>query len=212
MISIGTDEDVTVKSKPSEQEIAIARVYAQAALSLAEAQGAGDEVLEELQSLSVQMDRDPGFESFLSSPLVNTEERRQSLDRMFRGQMSETLLDTLQVMNNKGRSGLVRALVEAYTQEHEELRGEVRVQVKTAVPLTDGLRQQLQQVVSSYTGKSAKLEESVDSTLIGGLVVQLADRKIDTSVSKEIRGLEQRLLDRASQEIHSGTQYFEEAS
>ena len=200
------------RKKPSEQEIAIARVYAQAALSLAETRGQAEEVLAELDALLTLTDRNPAFEDFLGSPLVETQERKATLDRMVRGQMNEILLDTLQVMNNKGRSGLVRALVEAYRQEYEELRGQVRVRVQTAVPLTDGLRQQLQSAVSSYTGKTAKLEESVKPSLIGGLVVQVADRRIDTSVVKEIRGLGQRLLDRASQEIHSGRAYFEEAS
>ena len=212
MIWIGTDENVTKSKKPSEQEIAIARVYAQAALSLAETQGQAESVLEEIEDLRILMDRDPAFDDFLGSPLVNTEERRASLDRMGRGQMSEILLDTLQVMNNKGRAGLVRALVEAYRQEYEELRGLVRVRVQSAIPLSDSLRGQLQNVVSSYTGKTAQLQETVEPSLIGGLVVQVADRRIDTSVVKEIRGLGQRLLERASQEIHSGRTYFEEAS
>jgi len=199
-------------TKPSEQEIAVARVYAQAALSLAEARGQTDSVLEELEELLVEMDRNPAFNDFLGSPLVDTQERRSSLDRMFQGRMNEILLDTLQVMNNKGRSGLVRALVEAYQQEYEDLRGQVRVQVQTAVPLTEELRQELQRAVSGYTGKKAKLEERVEPSLLGGLVVHVADHKIDTSVVRDIRGLGQRLLDRASREIHSGTTYFEEAS
>lgn len=203
---------MTVKSKPSEQEIAIARVYAQAALSLSAERGEADEVLAELAGLSGLMDQNPAFESFLGSPLVDTEERRAALDRIGRRNISEILLDTLQVMNNKGRSGLVRAFVEAYRQEYEALRGQVQVRVQTAVPLTESLRQQLQEAVSSYTGKTAKLEESVEPSLLGGLVVQVADSLIDTSVVKEIRGLGQRLLDRASHEIHSDTAYFEEAS
>jgi F-type H+-transporting ATPase subunit delta len=203
---------VTKYKKPSEKEIAIARVYAQAALSLAETQGQAESVLEELEDLRILMDRDPAFDDFLGSPLVNTEERRASLDRMGHGRMSEILLDTLQVMNNKGRAGLVRALVEAYRQEYEELRGLVRVQVQSAIPLSDSLRGQLQNVVSSYTGKTAQLQETVEPSLIGGLVVQVADRRIDTSVVKVIRGLGQRLLERASQEIQSGKTYFEEAS
>lgn len=203
---------MTISKKPSEQEIAIARVYAQAALSLAEAQGEADEILAELAGLSDLMDQNRGFEDFLISPLVDTGERRASLDRMGRGNMNEILLDTLQVMNNKGRSGLARALVEAYAQEYEALRGQVRVRVQTAVPLTEALRRHLQEAVSSYTGKTAKLEERVEPLLLGGLVVQVADRRIDTSVVKEIRGLEQRLLERASHEIHSDTVYFEEAS
>jgi F-type H+-transporting ATPase subunit delta len=203
---------VTTPTKPSTQEIAIAGVYAQALLKLAEAQGQADAVLENLEDLGILMDRDPAFASFLRSPLVGAEDRRQSLDRMFEGEMNEILLDTLHVMNSKGRSGLVRALVEAYSQEYEELRGQVRVAVQSAVPLTDGLRRQLRDVVSGFTGKVPKLEESVDPDLIGGLVLQVADRRIDTSVFKEIKGLRQQLLDRASLEIHSGKTYLEEAS
>jgi F-type H+-transporting ATPase subunit delta len=203
---------VTTPTKPSTQEIAIAGVYAQALLKLAEAQGQADAVLENLEDLGILMDRDPAFASFLRSPLVGAEDRRQSLDRMFEGKMNETLLDTLHVMNSKGRSGLVRALVEAYSQEYEALRGQVRVAVQSAVPLTDALRRQLRDVVSGFTGKTPKLEESVHPDLIGGLVLQVADRRIDTSVFKEIKGLRQQLLDRASLEIHSGKTYLEEAS
>jgi F-type H+-transporting ATPase subunit delta len=203
---------VTTPTKPSTQEIAIAGVYAQALLKLAEAQGQADAVLENLEDLGILMDRDPAFASFLRSPLVGAEDRRQSLDRMFEGKMNEILLDTLHVMNSKGRSGLVRALVEAYSQEYEKLRGQVRVAVQSAVPLTESLRRQLRDVVSGLTGKTPKLEEGVDPDLIGGLVLQVADRRIDTSVFKEIKGLRQQLLDRASQEIHSGKTYLEEAS
>ncbi len=199
-------------AESSNQEIAIARVYAQALLALAESQGQGDAVLEELASMAVELDSDPAFANFLSSPLVDTQERRQSLDRMFKGRMNETLLDTLQVMNSKGRSGLARALVEAYSREYEELRGQVSVAVQSAVPLTDSLRQELRQVVSSLTGKTPQLKESVDPELLGGLVLQVADSRFDTSVFKEIKGLRQQLLDRASQEIQSGKTYFEEAS
>ena len=199
-------------TQASAQEIAIAGVYAQALLALDESRRQSDEVLDELQGLGGQIVRNPFFADFLSSPLVDTEERRSSLDRMFRGRLNELLLDTLQVMNNKGRSGLLNGLVEAYRQEYEELRGQVRVLVQTAVPLTEGLRQQLQQVVSSYTGKTAKLEENVDADLIGGVVLQVGDSRIDSSVHKEIRGLKQQLMNRASQEIQSGRTYFEEAS
>ena len=203
---------MTTSTKPSSQEIAIARVYAQALLKLAEAQGQADSVLEELEDLGSLIDRDPAFANFLRSPLVGTEDRRLSVDRMFQGKMNEILLDTVHVMNSKGRAGLVRALVEAYSQEYEELRGQVRVAVQSAVPLTETLRQQLQQAVTGFTGKTPKLEESVDPDLIGGLVLQVTDRRVDTSVFKEIKGLRQQLLDRASQEIHSGKTYLEEAS
>ena len=198
--------------KPNEQEIAVARIYARSALALAEEQDATQSLLDELEELVKQLDREPALERFLSSPLVETGERQQTLDRLFEGQMSEVLLDTLQVMNRKGRSGLVRALALAYRQEFEDRTGRVTVSVRTAVALTENLRQQLLAATSRFTGREASLVETVDESLIGGMILRVGDRKIDSSVAKELRQLENQFLDRASQESQNDGAYFVDSS
>ena len=198
--------------KPSIQEIAIASVYARSALKLAEASGESETILSEVDELAAALDRDRAFDTFMHSPLIEAEARSASLDRMFRGRMNEILLDTLQVMNRKGRSALVRAFIEAFRHEYEEVRGQVRARVRSAVPLTEALRRSLAQAVSEYTGKSARLEELVDESLIGGLVLLIGDCKIDTSVVKEIGDLRHQLLERASHEIQRGRTYIEDVS
>jgi F-type H+-transporting ATPase subunit delta len=203
---------VNESTKPNEQEIAVARIYARSAFDLAERQGAEASLQEELQELVEQLDKEPAFENFLSSPLVEVGERRQMLDRLFKGRMSDTLLNTLQVMNRKGRSGLVRALAEAYRQEFEERTGRITVSVRTAVALSESLRQSLLEATSRLTGREASLQEAVDESLIGGMILLVGDRKIDSSVAKELRQLEERFLDRASQESRKDETYFVESS
>lgn len=203
---------VSTSPKVTEQEFAIAGVYSRALLSLAQSQGRAETVMEELDSLLVELEKSPAFEDFLTSPLVETTERGRMLDELFRGRLIDVLLDTLQVMNKKGRAGLLRALADSYRQELEELRGQIRVKVKTAVPLSDSLRQQVQEAVSGFTGKQALLEESVDEALIGGVLLNVADRRIDSSLAKELDKLGQRLLDRATEEIHSGRVFVEEVT
>jgi F-type H+-transporting ATPase subunit delta len=203
---------VSDHSKPNEQEIAVARIYARSAYALAEEQGATQSLEEELDGLVQQLDREPALERFLSTPLVEVGERQQMLDRLFQGHMSEILLDTLQVMNRKGRSGLVRALAEAYRQEFEDRTGRVTASVRTAVALTEDLRQQLLDATTRFTGREASLKESVDESLIGGMILLVGDRKIDTSIAKELRQLENQLLDRASRESQNDEAYFVESS
>lgn len=203
---------VSERPKPNEQEIAVARVYARSAFELAEAQGATESLDQELEELLKQLDKEPALESFLTSPLVETGERQQMLDRIFQGRMSEILLDTLQVMNRKGRSGLVRALAEAYRQEFEDRTGRVTVSVRSAVALNEGLRRQLLDAAARLTGREASLEETVDDSLIGGLILQVGDRKIDSSVAKDLRHLETRFLERASEESRNDDVYFLESS
>lgn len=198
--SAQTDQDVRL----SQQEIEVARVYAEAALGLAEAQGLADRILEEIQGLAGLLNESPELEMALSSPLVETDERRVLIDKLFRGQLEETLVDTLQVMNRKGRSGLVRALAEAYRQEYNELKGMVETRVQTAVPLTTEMKKRLKDVVSSLTGKTAILEESTDESLIGGMVLHVGDGRMDTSLAKELRTMERSLTDRAAGETRGG--------
>ena len=52
----------------------------------------------------------------------------------------------------------------------------------------------------------------IDEALIGGVVLNVADRRIDSSVAKELNKLNKKLLDRASQEIHGGRTYFEDVT
>jgi F-type H+-transporting ATPase subunit delta len=159
-----------------------------------------------------QLDKEPALERFLSSPLVETGERKQMLDRLFEGHMSEILLDTLQVMNKKGRSGLVRALSEAYRKEFEDRTGRVTVSVHTAVALTENLRQRLLEATSRLTGREASLLETVDGSLIGGMILLVGDRKIDSSVAKDLRQLETQFLDRASLESRNDNAYIVDSS
>ncbi len=187
-----------------ERQLAVARVYAQALLGLADRQGEVDEILEQLEQLSSLMDQAPALENFLGSPLVQEESRKAALEKLFRGRASDLLVDTLQVMNRKGRLGLIRALVVAYRAEYEELKGRIDVRVTTAVPLSDSLRQHLRVATSEVTGKEAQLVEKVDQSILGGMVLRIGDRKIDTSIAKEIRQLNEQMVERASRELYGG--------
>jgi F-type H+-transporting ATPase subunit delta len=187
-----------------ERQLGVARVYAQALLGLADGQGEAGEIIEQLEQLRLLMDETPALEDFFGTPLVQEETRRAALDKLFRGRASDLLVDALQVMNRKGRLGLVRALVVAYREEYEKLEGRVDVRVTTAVPLSDALRQQLGVAASKATGKEAQLVEMVDQSILGGMILRIGDRKIDTSIAKEIRKLSEQMVDRASQELYGG--------
>ncbi len=194
-----------------EQEVAVARVYARSALALAESEGQAESLLEEIEELAALVVRDAGVERFFGSPLVEGKARAEALERALRGRASDLLVNTLQVMNRKGRLELVPALAEAYHQELEELRGRVEVEVETAVPLGEAQRARLREAIVRFTGRQPDVSETVDPSLLAGMVVRVGDRKIDTSAAKEIRRLKARLMERAAAEIHAGRTYFEEA-
>lgn len=185
----------------SDQELTIARVYSRSMLKLAEERGEGDSLLEELKGLVEYIDSNPEFERFLESPLVDDKDRADVLERAFRGRASDLLVDSLQVVNRKGRLGLLRAIAEAYRMEHRDLRGMVDAHVRTVVPLTEPLRERIRTAVARRTGKTPVLIEKIDPSLIAGVVVQVGDMKLDASLSRRLRELSALLDERATQEI-----------
>jgi len=184
-----------------ERELAVARVYAGVVLELALQAGSADTVLAELEGLKALLDSDPHFERTLGSPLVDADTRRNMLEKGLRGQTSDLLVDSLQVMNKKGRLGLLRSLVEGYRREYEEKNGITEVSVTTAQPLSDEQRDRAEQVASKWTGGAVRLVETVDPAVIGGMVFRAGDRKLNRSISRELDIMKARLFERASQQI-----------
>jgi F-type H+-transporting ATPase subunit delta len=185
----------------NDRDLAIARIYSKAMLDLAEERGEAESLLGELQDLVKYLDRNPELEQFLGSPLVDDEDRSRTLERALRGKASDLLVDSLQVVNRKGRLGLLRAIAEGYRIEHGLLRGIAEAHVRTAVPLSEGLRARVRESVARFTGKQPRLIEKVDPSLIGGIVIEVEGRKIDGSVASRLRELGQALERRASEEI-----------
>jgi F-type H+-transporting ATPase subunit delta len=199
-------------AKIDGQQMAVARVYAGAMLRLAQSRGEAEQLENELLELAGRVETNPEFARFLSSPLVDAKARRAAIEKLFRARYSDLLVDSLQVLNRKDRLGIVRAVAEAYRLAYEELRGRVEVHVTTATPLNEPLRNQIRAVAEEKTGKSADLVETVDESLIGGLIMRIGDQKFDASVATKLRTIASSLLERASLEIHSGRTYLEGAT
>ena len=188
--------------KADDKQMAVAQVYSRAMHDLAVSKGEADGLLEELRELAGSIERDPDFAAFVSSPMIDAEDRSQALERIFRGRASDLVVDSLQILNRKGRLALLPAIAEAFHLQHLEHLGRVDVLVTTAVPLGDSLRDRLTAALSGHSGRQPVLIEEVDESLIGGIVLRIDDEKIDASVVHEIDRLHRALRDRAVHEIH----------
>ncbi len=184
-----------------EKSLAAARVYGLSLLELAERSGAAQALGEELLDLGQLLDRDEKLRAFFGSPLVDADTRRGMIEKTFRGRASDLLVDGLQVLNRHGRISLLENVIEAYRTGYQARQGHVDVQVRSAVPLSDGQRRELAAAVNAIDGRTADLIETVDPSMLGGLVVRIGDRKIDTSVAKDLRTVRAQLADRAAREI-----------
>ncbi len=197
--------------KVEEGAVAIADVYAQSLYALADERGQADAIFEEFGDLIRYLDDDTAFATYLADARVESDRRKALLEKVFRGRMSDLLLDALQVFNAKDRLGMLATVFERFRAAHDEKQGRIDVHVTTAVPLTDELRAKVSAAVRERTSKTARLIEKIDPDILGGLIMRIGDTKIDTSIANHLRRMRDALKARASQEIHGGRSYFEGA-
>jgi F-type H+-transporting ATPase subunit delta len=186
---------------------AVAQVWGGSLLALAAEAGREDELRDELVDLVALLDAEPRLDQLMASPLVDDGAKRQLIEKVLRGRASDLLVDALQVMRRKGRLDLVRVVATAYQEAWMRLRNRVEVEVTSAVPLDDALRAEIRLAAAERTNRQPLLVEHVDPALLGGMVVEIGDEKIDGSIRRQLERIQESLLARASRELLSGKSY-----
>ncbi len=181
--------------------IGIADVYARSLFDLAAAGDAVDGVAGEFGDLIELIDAQPDVATFMTSEAIDVERRAETLEKLFRGQLGDLLLNTLLVINGKGRLSLIREIHTAFARLREEQQNRVDATVTTATALNDEQRQRVIDSIGQRTGKQVTLHEQVDPEILGGLVVQVGDERLDGSVASRLGRIERSLYERASQEL-----------
>ena len=94
-------------------------------------------------------------------------------------------------MASNGRLHALSRIISAFLAEHARRRGEVSAEVISAVEMDDARRARVEQAVSKLAGSDKlSLSMRVDPSLIGGLVVRIGSRMIDTSIRTKLNRLE----------------------
>lgn len=187
----------------------IARVYAEALLNAAEKQGQADAVLEELDSLvSDIFPANPGFAVLLSSAAMGRKARAEVLEQVFSSRASELFYNFLQVLNDHERLDLLRAVLQAYRELHDQRAGRVRVQVQSAVALPEDQVSRLRDELRQAFHVEPVLETRVEPALLGGIRVRIGDWQYDASVRTQLELIRQQIIARSSHEIQSRRDRF----
>lgn len=187
-----------------EKGLDVADVYAAALFALATEAQRVDAVRSELEELVRLMEEDRHFAAFASSVAIDTADRARSLERIFRGRLSDLVLNTIQVMNQHGRLNLIHALHRGYVLRDEDARGQIEVAATSAVELSEAERREIAQLAEKVSGRKPLVTYVVDPEVIGGLILQIGDYRYDNSIRRHLHDARARLLERSERGLKVG--------
>ncbi len=180
----------TVLDPVAEQ---LGRLYAQALLGAAKKTGEGDAVVDQLQSLVAALREHRVLHEVFASPRVSSDEKVRVIERLVSGKISPTLLKFLKVAAHRGRLAYLAEISQAAIEMRDDVLGRVVAHVRTATPLDEQTRQQVKAQLSSTVNREVVLRESVDPSLIGGIVVRIGDTVYDASIANRLDRMGQNL-------------------
>jgi F-type H+-transporting ATPase subunit delta len=173
---------------------AAALSYANALLALANEKQQAEVIGQELKDIATVIDASPSFGAFLRDPAVSIVDQQKLLNNVFAGKVNPLVHNTLGVMANKGRLGLVREVIDAYHDLLDEQLGKIEVDVTVARRLDGPELENVRQRISAALKKDVVIHQYVDENIIGGLVIRVQDKLIDASVKSQLDTLKKKLI------------------
>ena len=169
----------------------VADRYATALYAQADETHSLDQTVSEMEALGQLIDQSPEFRRLLSSPLLDVRETRAAASAVLSSQgFGKLVQDFVGVVANNRRLGVLRAIVTAFATLVAAKRGVVVAQVTSAHPLSDIQREQLRARLIEAGYGTVNIKDSVDPSLLGGLVVRIGARLYDTSLKSRLQRLQ----------------------
>ena len=168
----------------------IAERYASALYELADESKALDQVAADLKAIRAMMASSADFMRLIRSPVLGRSEQAKAVSALAEKAGFSALTGRfLGTLASNRRLFALASVIDAFLAELARRRGEATADVTSAVALTPAQTQALEEALKSVVGSKVSVDLKVDQSLIGGLVVRVGSRMIDTSLATKLRRL-----------------------
>ncbi len=169
----------------------VAGRYATALFEIAVDEKSLPAVEADLDKLSEVLTENSDVQDLISSPIYSRAESRDSILAIAKALGVGALVsNTLGVMADKRRLFALPAVIETVKSLAADSRGEITAEVTAAKKMTKAQQDKLAKALKASSGKDVKIDMSVDENLIGGLIVKIGSKMIDTSISSKLSNLQ----------------------
>jgi len=169
----------------------IASRYATAILELAEDGKALSSVESDVSTLTAALNDSADLRDLISSPVYSRDAQAKAVAALGKAMgLTEIFKGTLGVMAEKRRLFVLPQLLTVLSERIAEAKGETTAEVTAAKALTKTQEAALSKSLKAAVGKTVNLNVAVDESLIGGMIVKIGSRMIDTSIKSKLAGLE----------------------
>lgn len=174
----------------SQSVSGVAERYASSLFTLALEDGAVAGVTTALDQFQGMIDGSPDLQRLIKSPVFSADEQLGAVTAILeKAGISGIAANFVKVAASNRRLFAVPGMIRAFREIAARHRGEISADVTTARALTAAQETELKAALKGVTGKDVTINVAVDPAILGGLVVKLGSRQIDTSLRTKLSTL-----------------------
>ena len=168
----------------------VALPYAEALLESARDNKLVERTNQDLSFIVNLLSKSSELQSFLDNPLIASVMKKNVLSNLLLDQVNIYVLKFLLVLVDRRRITLLNSIIQKYLELAYKLDSITIAEVRTSIALTDDQQSKLIKKLKIMTNsKEVKLVIAIDTSLIGGFIVQIGSKIIDTSLSGKLKSM-----------------------
>lgn len=126
----------------------------------------------------------------LKSPIVTSDKKQAVLDALSEGRISELTHSFSALLIRKGRESNLPEILDAFIGQYKEYKNIRVVKLTTATPVSEEVKNSIIDKVKGMQGMAnIELETVVDPAIIGGFLLQVGDKVLDSTISTELNNI-----------------------
>jgi F-type H+-transporting ATPase subunit delta len=170
-------------------ELTVGARYAKSLIDLAEEQSSLEAIKSDMDLFVQTLKANTELQAVLRNPIIAHDKKIKILEAVFTGKISKATEGFFKIMINKSRGELLYFAAQEFVNQYNIKKNIVKATVISATPLSADNQVKLTTLLKTETGANIILQTKVDPALIGGFVLTVGDRQVNTSIADKLKKL-----------------------
>jgi len=167
-------------------EIKVASRYAKSLIDLALEQKALEEIKGDMDLFVNTLKANSELQAVVKNPIIPLGKKNAVLKAIFGNKINKVTAGFLKIVVDKGRGEIIYGVAKEFIAQYNQYKNIVTAKVVSAAPLSEEARNEIINKVKAVTGGEVVLNTQVDADLIGGFILTVGDKQLDSSISSSL--------------------------
>ena len=173
----------------------VAKTYGEALFELAMEKPDPEELLQEARGILQVLEENPAFDKLMKHPKISKAEKEEVVEKVFSGRISREMTGFLKLVVHKERYSEVKNIIGYFADKLQEARGIGVAYVTTAVELKEEQKTAVRdRLLATTSYKEMEMHYKTDAAIIGGMIIRIKDRVVDSSIRTKLDEMKKQLL------------------